>query len=118
MRASVAYPLDLIEKVQKAAATRGPSYIHCHSPCPTGWGFETQEMITVARLAVQTGCVVLYEIENGVRRAKNPPRKRKPIEEYLRYQARFRHVLEDPAALADVQAAVDEAFESLMARMA
>ena len=31
------YPRDFMEKVQKAAAVRGPSYIHCHSPCPTGW---------------------------------------------------------------------------------
>jgi len=93
--ASVAYPLDLVEKVQKAAAVRGPSYIHCHSPCPTGWGFEPALTIEVARLAVQTGCIVLQEIVNGERRITHKVGKPKPVAEYLKHQARFKHVLED-----------------------
>lgn len=112
--ASVAYPLDLIDKVKKAAAVRGPSYVHCHSPCPTGWGFETGDMIRVARLAVETGCIVLYEIEEGARRVTHRFKKRKPVEEYLRYQARFRHVFEDPDALAEIQRGVDERCEALV----
>lgn len=115
--ASIGYPLDFIEHVKKAATVRGPSYIHCHAPCPPGWGIETQEMVNVARLAVRTGCVVLYEIENGVRRLVRKVGKRLPIEDYLRYQARFRHILADPAALAAVQRQVDEGFEATMARM-
>jgi len=115
--ASVAYPLDLVEKVKKAAAVRGPTYIHCHSPCPTGWGFDTEKMIQVARLAVQTGCIVLYEIENGARRVTTRIRKLKPIEEYLRPQARFRHILDDADALAAVQQGVQDSFDTLMARM-
>jgi len=115
---SIAYPLDLMEKVQKAAAVRGPSYIHCHCPCPTGWGIDTQDVIEVSRLAVQTGCIVLYEIENGERRLTKKIRKRKPVEEYLKHQARFRHVMDDPEALAEIQRGVDEAFEALLAKMA
>jgi len=115
--AAVGYPLDLMEKVQKAAAVRGPSYIHCHSPCPTGWGFETGKMVKVSRLAVQTGCVVLYEIENGEYRITKKVSRRKPVEEYLSYQARYRHVVEDPDALADIQKGVDEAFEALLAKL-
>ena len=110
---SVAYPLDLIERVQKAVAVRGPTYIHCHSPCPTGWGFDTAEMIKVARLAVQTGCIVLQEIENGERRVTHRIGKRKPVEEYLKYQARFRHVLDDPQALTEIQRGIDERCAAL-----
>jgi pyruvate ferredoxin oxidoreductase beta subunit len=106
--ASVAYPLDLIEKVQKAIAVRGPTYIHCHSPCPTGWGFDTAETIKVARLAVQTGCFVMQEIVEGERRYTHKIGKRKPVEEYLKYQARFKHVIDDPEALAEIQAGIDE----------
>ncbi|MHC5010001.1 MAG: thiamine pyrophosphate-dependent enzyme [Planctomycetota bacterium] len=115
---SVGYPLDLIERVNKAAAVRGPSYIHCHSPCPTGWGMPPQETVNVARLAVQTGCIALYEVEDGVRRITKRIPKRKPVEEYLKHQRRFRHVVEDPAALAEVQRGVQENFDALMARMA
>ena len=114
---SVAYPRDLIEKVQKAATVRGPSYIHCHSPCPTGWGFEAKEMVNVSRLAVETGCVSLYEIENGVRKLTRRIRRRKPVEEYLKYQKRFAHVCADPEALEAVQLGVNENHELLMETM-
>jgi pyruvate ferredoxin oxidoreductase beta subunit len=116
--ASIAYPLDFIAKVQSAAAVRGPSYIHCHTPCPTGWGIPTEDAIKVARLAVQTGCIVLYEIVDGQRRITKKIRKGKPVEEYLKHQARFRHVLEDPERLAEIQAAVDRAYEETLDRMA
>ena len=114
---SVGYPLDLIERVQKAAQVRGPSYIHCHSPCPTGWGMEPKDTVTAARLAVETGSVVLYEIEDGVRRATRKVPRRKPVAEYLALQSRFRHLADDPEALVAMQAVVDQGYEALMARM-
>jgi pyruvate ferredoxin oxidoreductase beta subunit len=113
---SVAFPLDLIERVKKAAAVRGPSYIHCHSPCPTGWGIATENMVEVARLAVQTGCVALFEIENGVRRLTHKAKKR-PVDDYLRHQARFRHLMDDPGALQAMQESVDRAYDALLASM-
>ncbi|MHC4957747.1 MAG: thiamine pyrophosphate-dependent enzyme [Planctomycetota bacterium] len=116
--ASCGYPLDLIEKVEKAAAVRGPSYIHCHSPCPTGWGMEAKDTVNVAQMAVRTGSVLLYEIENGVRRVTKKVGRRKPIEEYLAYQTRFKHVVGDPEALAEFQRAVDERYEALLAKAA
>ncbi len=115
--ASIGYPLDLMEKVQKAAAVRGPSYIHCHSPCPTGWGIDTKDIVKVARLAVTTGCVVLYEMVDGVRRVTKKVSKRKPIEQYLKCQTRFKHVMGDDVAIAEIQRGVDENFEAMMARM-
>jgi pyruvate ferredoxin oxidoreductase beta subunit len=115
--ASVAFPLQMIEQVKRAAAVRGPSYIHCHSPCPTGWGFDTKDTVEVARLAVQTGCVLLYEVENGVRRVTKRMGRRKPVSEYLAYQARYRHLLDDAEALAEIQRRVDDNHDALMARM-
>jgi pyruvate ferredoxin oxidoreductase beta subunit len=114
---SIGYPLDFMEKVKKAAAVRGPSYIHCHAPCPTGWGIDTKDIIEVSRLAVQTGCVILFEIENGVRRLNRKVTKRKPVEEYLKHQARFRHIVEDSDALAEIQNGIDESFEAAMAKL-
>jgi len=114
---SVAYPLHLIEAVQKAAAVRGPSYIHVHSPCPTGWGMEPAQTIDAARLAVETGCVVLYEIEDGVRRLTKRVARTKPVEEYLALQSRFRHVMDDADALNEIQTDVDARREALLASM-
>ena len=114
---SIAYPLDLIERVRKAAAVRGPSYIHVHSPCPTGWSMETKDVIGAARLAIKTGCVVLYEIEDGVRRVTKKVGRRAPVRDYLALQGRFKHVMNDEAALAEIQAAVDVSFEATMESM-
>ncbi len=112
---SIAYPMDLIERVQKAAAVRGPSYVHCHSPCPTGWGIDTKDVVTVARLAVRTGCVLMYEVENGQRRLTKRISNRKPVAEYLAHQARFRHAMADEALLADIQRGVDERYTAVAA---
>ncbi len=114
---SIAHPLHLIEHVHKAAAVRGPSYIHCHSPCPTGWGMDASQTIAVARLAVDTGCVAMYEIDHGVRRFTKRVRRRKPVDAYLRAQARFRHLVDDDEAVRSIQHEVDANYEALTAKM-
>ncbi|MFQ5639415.1 MAG: thiamine pyrophosphate-dependent enzyme [bacterium] len=100
---SIGYPLDFMERVEKAKDTRGPSYIHCHAPCPPGWGIDAKDVIKVAQLAVQTGFVKLFEIEDGVRRVTKRIAKLKPVEEYLKYQARYKHILQDEEMLAKVR---------------
>jgi len=77
-----------------------------------------KDTVAASRAAVETGCVVLYEIEDGRRRLIRRVGKRKPVEEYLRFQARYRHVVDDPDALAQIQAQVDESFEATVARCA
>jgi len=98
--ASIAYPLDFVEKVKKAVSKKGFKYIHLHAPCPVGWRFPPSKTIEVGRLAVETGMWILYEIEDGVlkltgrSRALLDPSKRRPLEEYLRAQGRFSHLSE------------------------
>jgi pyruvate ferredoxin oxidoreductase beta subunit len=90
--ASVAYAPDLMKKVKKAAAVKGPTYVHVHAPCCTGWKFEGSKTIEVGRLAVETAMWPIYEMEDGevtgVRKIKN----RKRVEEYLKVQGRFKHL--------------------------
>jgi len=114
---SISYPLDLMERIQKAAAVRGPSYIHCHSPCPTGWGLDTKDVVEVGRLAVKAGAVVLFEIENGKRRLTQKVARRIPVIDYLEPQARFRHLLDKPDVIADIQRSVDEAYDATLRTM-
>lgn len=115
---SVAFPLDLVERTRKAAAVRGPSYIHVHSPCPTGWGMDPALTIEAARLAVSSGAIVLYEIEGGVRRLTKKVGRRTPLRDYLAIQGRFRHLMDDEEALARLQEDVDRRFEAMLRTMA
>ena len=89
---SIGYPRDMIRKVKKATETEGPTYIHAHAPCPTGWGFDGSKTIEMAKLAVQTCLWPMYEMEKGeitqVKKVKNPM----PVEEYLKAQKRFKHL--------------------------
>jgi NADPH-dependent glutamate synthase beta subunit-like oxidoreductase/pyruvate/2-oxoacid:ferredoxin oxidoreductase beta subunit len=63
--ASPAFPVDLMNKVKKAASIPGPAYIHIYSPCPTGWRSETDTSVEVARMAVLSNVFPLYEVIDG-----------------------------------------------------
>ena len=94
------YPLDLFEKFKKARDIFGTKYFHILSPCPPGWGYKPKDTILIGRLAVQTGFWPLYEVINGKFILSKPsskyldPSKRKPIEEYLSAQKRFKNLNE------------------------
>jgi pyruvate/2-oxoacid:ferredoxin oxidoreductase beta subunit len=93
--ASIAYPIDFMVKVKKALAVDGPTYIHIHSPCPTGWGFPENLTIKISRLAVQTGAFILYEIDKGKLNVSVKTPRRKPIQEYIKLQQRFAHLTQE-----------------------
>jgi pyruvate ferredoxin oxidoreductase beta subunit len=87
------YPIDFMNKVKKAIAIKGPTYIHCLSVCPTGWRGKSEECIKLGRLAVETGAFPLYEVERGKYRLNSEmPEKLRPVRDYLKIQGRFRHL--------------------------
>ncbi len=94
--ASVGYPADIRRKVKKAVSFEGPKYIQIHCPCVTGWGINSSDTVKVARLAVETGLYPLVEYENGKLTTVRKIRDRKPVEEYLKLQRRFRHLFTHP----------------------
>jgi len=108
--ASIAYPNDLIAKVRKAFELQ-PSFLHILSPCPTGWKADSSDTVKIARLAVETGMWVLYEIENGRLRITQRVPQRKPVEEYLNIQGRFRHL--KPEDIIKIQQHADTELERL-----
>lgn len=112
---SVAYPDDFIRTIRKAKAIKGPKFIHAYSPCPSGWRMDPRKAIEVSRLAVRTGVFPLYEYRDGKYSFTKEIKKRKPVEEYLRLQGRFRHLT--PADVAEVQAIVDREYEELVAKV-
>jgi pyruvate ferredoxin oxidoreductase beta subunit len=112
--ASPSYPMDLIEKVQKAAATPGPAYVHILSVCPTGWRCPTDLSVRIGRLAVETGIFPLYEVENGKYKLNFDFPELRPITDYMKLQGRFRHLSED--IIARIQKRVTAEYNALKER--
>ncbi len=104
--ATVGFPQDLQRKVKKAFSIKGPKYIQVHVPCPLGWQYEIKLTNEVSRLAVETGLFPLIEYENGklsgVRKIKALP-----VEEYLKVQGRFKHLLNNPEEIKKIQDIAD-----------
>jgi pyruvate ferredoxin oxidoreductase beta subunit len=64
-------------------------------------------------MAVQNAYFPLFEIEDGLRTTLNLKLKeKKPVNDYLRLQGRFRHLNE--AQIAEVQAEIDARWERLL----
>jgi pyruvate ferredoxin oxidoreductase beta subunit len=105
------YPFDLMAKVKKAAAIKGPAYVHILSVCPTGWRLPPQLAIHAGRLAVETGMFPLYEVEHGRYRLNVDLPELRPIEEYLKIQGRFRHLT--PEMIEVIQGRIREDYEKL-----
>jgi len=98
-QACVSYPEDLYKKVKKAKEIKGPKYIEILAPCPPGWRFPMEKTVDMGTLAIETGAWALYEFEdekmtfNGKSKLLLENKiKRKPIEEWIKYQGRFKHL--------------------------
>ena len=100
--ASIGFLKDLEKKVRRAMEFRGPRYIQIDQPCTSVWGFPSDRTMEVARLAVNSGLVPLFEMVNGrvvkVRKIKT----RIPVIDYLKLQKRFRHLFVDPACADEI----------------
>jgi pyruvate ferredoxin oxidoreductase beta subunit len=108
------YPIDLVQKVKKAAAIEGPAYIHILSVCPTGWRSAPELSIKLGRLAVETGIFPLYEVENGKYHLNIDFPKLKSIKEYIKLQGRFRHLTDD--IIEEIEKRVHKEYEALKER--
>jgi len=107
--------MDLALKAEKAFNTKGPSVLIVLSPCPLGWGSKTEESIKIAKLAVETNFWPIYEYENKKYTLNFDSEKRKPVEEFLATQGRFKHLLtpENKTVLDEIQKNIDERFLEL-----
>ncbi len=114
--ASIAYPLDFMNKVEKSLAIDGPTYIHLQTPCLVGWGIPDDMGIAVARSAVQTCIHPLYEVIDGKNyKITVDIKEPKPIDEYLKMQGRFKHLFREDYSeeIACMQKDVKENWEYL-----
>ena len=111
-----AEPLDLARKIEKAMQFKGPKMITALSPCPTGWGFDPQESVEIGELAVKTGIWPLKEYVDGKVVHTKVPRKRLPVEEYLKRQSRFAHLFtpsRNENILNEIQQRIDRYWQTV-----
>ena len=107
---------DLYEKAQKAIYTEGPTFLNDLAPCPRGWGYPTEDLMQINKLAVETCYWPLYEVENGVYRITYKPANKLPIEEFLKPQRRFKHMFKpgNEWMIEEFQKEVDKRWQDLL----
>lgn len=109
---------DMHEKSEKAIYTEGPAFLNVMAPCPRGWRYETEDLADICKLAVDTCVWPLFEVEYGVWKLNYEPKKKLPVEEYLKRQGRFSHMFEEGNEwmLEEAQKYVDEKWDALLAK--
>ncbi len=109
--ANPAYIVDMVNKFKKGLEADGPALVHVLMPCTTGWRFDPQYGIKIAKLAVETGVWINYEYEYDEFRVTIPVKKRKSVKEYIKYQRRFSHLRDFEIQI--IQEMVDEQVERI-----
>ena len=109
---------DLHTKAERAIYTPGAAFLNVMSPCPRGWGYDSSELMTICRLAVDICYWPLYEVIDGKWMLNYIPKKKLPIEDFLRPQKRFKHLFKPgkEELLAQFQTEVDRQWEALRRR--
>ncbi|MCG2678000.1 thiamine pyrophosphate-dependent enzyme [bacterium] len=106
---------DLVTKSQKAFNVEGPAFINVLAMCHRGWCFPQEDTVKIAKLAVETGYWPLIEVEEGIWRFTHKPKERKPIEEFLKTQGRFKHLFteENKHIIDEIQKEIDDNWTRL-----
>ena len=107
---------DLYEKAEKAIYTEGATFLNVLAPCPRGWGYATEDLMKINKLAIDTCYWPLYEVVNGVYKITYKPAKKLPIEEFLRPQKRFKHMFKpgNEWMIEEFQKEVDKRWQELL----
>jgi len=107
---------DLYEKSEKAFYTEGPAFLNVMAPCPRGWGYPTEDLMKINKLAADTCYWPLYEVVDGKYKITYKPAKKLPIEEFLRPQKRFKHMFKEGNEwmIEEFQKEVDARWQELL----
>jgi pyruvate ferredoxin oxidoreductase beta subunit len=111
---------DLSRKVSAAVAVDGTSFLNVLTDCPVGWGHEPRLMPRVLDAAVECLFWPLYEVVDGRYALSYEPERPIPVEDWLRLQKRFAHLLEPGArpTLDRIQLQVEADWNDLIDRCA
>lgn len=109
---------DMHEKSEKAIYTKGAAFLNVLAPCPRGWRYSTEKLMEVCKLAVETCYWPLFEVIDGEWKLSYKPKKKLPIEEFLKIQGRFSHLFkpENKHLIEQIQEDVDRRWNALLKR--
>ena len=90
------------------------------TPCPRGWRYDASEIMKICKLAVETCYWPLFEVDHGKWILSYEPKKKLPIEDFLRVQGRFKHLFKkgNEHLIEQFQAEVDRRWEDLQYKCA
>jgi pyruvate ferredoxin oxidoreductase beta subunit len=117
-QSSISHWHDLSEKVRRAVAVDGPSFLNVLSTCQLGWRHAPKDAVNIARMAVESRFWPLYEIVDGYYRLTHEPTGSARVEEWLRTQGRFSHLFEEgnDHLLEEIRRQVDDEWVRLLRR--
>jgi pyruvate ferredoxin oxidoreductase beta subunit len=106
---------DLHHKAEAAIYTAGPAFLNILAPCPRGWRYEESELMDICKAAVDTCVWPLFEVIEGEWVLNYEPKKKLPVEEYLKMQGRFKHLFKPGSEhlIEQIQDGVDRRWEEL-----
>lgn len=107
---------DMHIKAEKAIYTPGAAFLNVMAPCPRGWRYNTPDIIKICNAAVDTCFWPLFEVVDGKWILNYEPKKKLPIEDFLKPQGRFKHLFQkgNEEKIAQIQAEVDRRWENLL----
>ena len=88
------------------------------APCPRGWRYETDDIIEICKLGVETCYWPLFEVADGRWILNYKPKNKLPLEDFLRKQGRFKHLFApgNGHLIQEFQQEVDRRWEELLKR--
>ena len=109
---------DLHIKSEKAIYTPGAAFLNIMAPCPRGWRYNTPDIMEICKLGVETCYWPLFEVVEGKWILNYEPKKKLPIEDFLRPQGRYKHLFKkgNEDLLEAFQKEVDRRWEDLLFR--
>lgn len=109
---------DLYTKSEKAIYTPGAAFLNIMAPCPRGWKYDAPDIIEICKLAVETCYWPLFEVADGKWILNYEPKKKLPLEDFLKKQGRFKHLFKagNEHLIQAFQAETDRRWEELLTR--
>lgn len=109
---------DLHTKAEKAIYTEGAAFLNIMAPCPRGWRYNTPDIMEICKLGVETCYWPMFEVIDGKWILSYEPKKKLPIEDFLRPQGRFKHLFKpgNEELIGQFQKEVDRRWEDLLFR--
>lgn len=107
---------DLYTKSERAIYTAGPAFLNIMAPCPRGWRYDMPDIIEICKSGVETCYWPLFEVIEGKWVLNYEPKNKRPIEDFLKRQGRFKHLFK-PAnehLIGEFQKEVDRRWEELL----